>query len=97
MDEDGPTSQLSNPELVTLTKNLIDHAREEARVSGANDGPAKKLQPGATIDFGHRNIQELPNEVIELMKDEIERLVPSMLFVASVIARVSCAYKNFIH
>lgn len=65
--------RLSDPDLVSYTRGLIHTAREEAKRSGANDGPARDLQPGATIDLGHRNIHELPDEVVELMKNEIER------------------------
>ena len=62
-----------DPDLFAFTKDLIRSAREEAKLSGASDGPAKELQPGATIDLGHRNIHELPDNVVELMKTEIER------------------------
>ena len=73
MANNASDHRLSDPDLVIFTRGLIQTAREEAKRSGASDGPAKELQPGATIDLGHRNIHLLPDEVVELMKNEIER------------------------
>jgi hypothetical protein len=30
-------------------------------------------RPGVTVDFGHKRIVNLPDEVIDIIKDEIER------------------------
>ena len=73
MANNASNGRLPNSDLFAFTRDLIQSAREEVKLSGASDGPAKDLQPGATIDLGHRNINELPNDVVELMKNEIER------------------------
>lgn len=62
-------------EIIALAKDAIEASREETRRSADNDGAAKDLQqPGATIDLGHKNILNFPDEVVEIIKDEIERL-----------------------
>lgn len=76
MSEDPPR-RMPDEEIVVLAKDAIDAFREETRRSADNDGAAKELQqqPGVTIDLGHKHITSLPDEVVEIIKDEIERYV----------------------
>jgi hypothetical protein len=69
-----PPRGLSNNEVVGLAKEAIEVAREEALRTADNLGAPRELQqPGLTIDLGHKGILSLPDEVIEVIKDEIER------------------------
>jgi hypothetical protein len=73
MSEDPPR-RMPDEEIVALAKDAIEASREETRRSADSDGAAKDLQqPGATIDLGHKSILSLPDEVVEIIKDEIER------------------------
>jgi hypothetical protein len=66
------TSSISDSELVALARREIEASREARRNAGTAD--TKEVQPGITIDLCHKNIQRLPEEVIDVIKDEIERL-----------------------
>jgi len=67
---------MKDEDVVALVSEAIDTARHELRRSGAGSDDTTadvQQQPGITIDLGHRNIQHLPEEVIDIIKDEIER------------------------
>ncbi|KAF2840745.1 hypothetical protein M501DRAFT_930430 [Patellaria atrata CBS 101060] len=78
-DELVANKPVTDDDLIALAKEAIEAAREETRRSGADtDSSTKDLQqPGITIDLGHRYIKKLPDEVIDIIKDEIERLALS--------------------
>ncbi|KAI9815022.1 MAG: RAM signaling network component [Pycnora praestabilis] len=66
---------ISPAHVLTLVQEAIEAAREETQHSapGTNDLNGD-LKPGLTIDLGHRNIQRIPEEVVNIIKDDIERL-----------------------
>lgn len=69
-------SVLPDSEVIALAKEAIAASREETRRSADDDGVTKELQqPGATIDLGHKTVSSLPEEVIDIIKDDIERYV----------------------
>lgn len=72
-DEAAPL--MRDEDVVALVSEAIDAARDELRrsVAGGDDAAVDVQQPGITIDLGHRSIQHLPEEVIDIIKDEIER------------------------
>lgn len=72
---DAAAPPMRDEDVVALVSEAIDAARDELRrsVAGSDDTGAEVQQPGITIDLGHRNIQHLPEEVIDIIKDEIER------------------------
>ncbi len=71
---DDLSAPMGDADVIAFTRDAIETSREETRRSGAaNDGAVRDLQPGVTIDLGHRNIHHLPEEVVDIIKDEIER------------------------
>ena len=36
-------------------------------------GVSNELRPGLTIDLSRKNIQKLPDEVVDIIKNELER------------------------
>ncbi|KAF1814593.1 hypothetical protein P152DRAFT_447929 [Eremomyces bilateralis CBS 781.70] len=78
MSEDAGLAK-SDADVVALVKNAIQTSREDhRRPAGVGGGtPDGVQQPGITIDLGHHNIPRLPDEAIEAIKDEIERLAIS--------------------
>jgi hypothetical protein len=62
-----------------LVTNALKEAREKTREllskNGASPGETSLLKAGVTLDLSHHKIANIPVEVIELIKDEIERLV----------------------
>ncbi|KAF2117707.1 cell morphogenesis protein-like protein Sog2 [Lophiotrema nucula] len=74
---------LSDDEVVALAKAAIDQSREVIKQRAVADTPQaprelqQQQQPGITIDLGHNNIARLPDEVIDVIRAEIERLALS--------------------
>lgn len=79
----APPSQPSVAVLVEYTQGLLDAEDQEHAQAATGDRAATaqvshNLSPGATVDLSKKSIHELPVEVIELMKDRVERY--SMLY-----------------
>lgn len=72
---------MSDEDVVSLAKEAIEVSREDLKRRSIVDTPGigKDLQqqPGITIDLGHKNIVHLPEEVIDVIRVEIERLALS--------------------
>ncbi|KAK8202765.1 hypothetical protein HDK77DRAFT_383726 [Phyllosticta capitalensis] len=78
MSEDRPP--LQDDEVIFLARKAIAQAREETprRNDPDPDVVAKDLQqPGVTIDLGHHSIKRLPDDVVDIIKADIERLALS--------------------
>lgn len=67
--------QLSDEEVIALAREAIEASREEIRRTRNEALTADLQQPGITVDLGHKNIARLPDEVVDIIKDEIERCV----------------------
>ena len=74
MSNDAPTP-ISDDEVVALTKAAFEHSRQDINHRAAAETPRElqQQQPGITIDLGHKNIARLPDEVIDVIRAEIER------------------------
>jgi hypothetical protein len=75
----GGGLQLSDEDVISLARGAVDASREEIRRGRDGALSAELQQPGITVDLGHRNIVRLPDEVIDIIKDEIERYVLYLL------------------
>jgi len=73
MSNDGP-QPISDDEVIRLTKAAFQTSRSDIRAA-AESAPRElqQQQPGITIDLGHKNISRLPDEVIDVIRAEIER------------------------
>ncbi|TLD18955.1 cell morphogenesis protein-like protein Sog2 [Venturia nashicola] len=65
--------QASDEEVTSMVRAAIEGSRITARK--VEDGGLQ--QPGVTVDLTHKNIARLPEEAIDVMKMEIERLAIS--------------------
>ena len=76
MSNDAPTP-ISDDEVVALTKAAFEHSRQDINHRAAAETPRElqQQQPGITIDLGHKNIARLPDEVIDVIRAEIERYI----------------------
>jgi hypothetical protein len=80
-----PQAPFSSEDVVSVARQVI--AREASRDlirrnanPNSSDGPQTGLQrPGVTVDLGHKKIVNLPDEVIDIIKDEIERYMHLIL------------------
>lgn len=74
----GQHGPIDNATCLSIVQSTLQLARERARASVAISqveltGSQQLQRPGVTIDLSHRGIVNIPIEVIELIKDEIER------------------------
>jgi hypothetical protein len=69
--------QPSKEELIGIARRAIDNAHNEIRRTAESGLGAdlQQQQPGVTVDLCHKKIVNLPEEVIDIIKDEIERFV----------------------
>ena len=71
----GTGQQPSDDEVIDFAREAIEASREESRRGRDGVLSTDLQQPGVTVDLGHRNIVRLPDEVIDIIKQEIERCV----------------------
>ncbi|OBT86362.1 hypothetical protein VE02_03804 [Pseudogymnoascus sp. 03VT05] len=81
MPSDGSmfaSNPTSTAQVVALAREAMQNALEENQTkSGATAGITNELKPGITIDMSHKNIQRFPEEVVDIIKSELERLALS--------------------
>ncbi|KAH6639720.1 RAM signaling pathway protein-domain-containing protein [Boeremia exigua] len=77
MSNDAPVP-IPDDEVVALAKAAFSHSRQDISQRGP-DAPREVQQQhtGITIDLGHKNIARLPDEVVDVIRQEIERLALS--------------------
>lgn len=77
MPSDGSmftSTPTSTAQVVALAKEAMQNALEENQTkSGGTAGITNELKPGITIDMSHKNIQRFPEEVVDIIKSELER------------------------
>ncbi|ORX98520.1 hypothetical protein BCR34DRAFT_593162 [Clohesyomyces aquaticus] len=82
MMSNDTAAPVSDHEVVALARAAIEQSREDINQRAVADTPGaprelQQQQPGITIDLGHNNIARLPDEVIDVIRAEIERLALS--------------------
>jgi hypothetical protein len=71
-------AQPSKDELIAIARRAIDNAHNQIRIdSGIGVDTQQQQQPGVTVDLCTKKIVNLPVEVIDIIKDEIERYIES--------------------
>ena len=70
----GSDSPLSGSQVVALVQEAMKHALDENQTKAAEaSGVSNELKPGVTIDLSHKQIQKFPEEVIDIIKNDLER------------------------
>lgn len=65
---------LSGSQVVALVQEAMKHALEENQTKAAEaSGVSNELKPGVTIDLSHKQIQKFPEEVVDIIKNDLER------------------------
>lgn len=72
MSNDAPVP-ISDDEVVALAKAAYHHSQDISQRGPDAPRELQQQQPGITIDLGHKNIARLPDEVIDVIRAEIER------------------------
>ncbi|RKF81729.1 hypothetical protein GcM3_032026 [Golovinomyces cichoracearum] len=69
---------ISAAQFVTLAREAMKNALEENQTKAAEaKSVSDELKPGVTIDLSHKQIQRFPDEVVDIIKNELERLALS--------------------
>lgn len=69
---------LSAAQVISLAREAMNDALQHNESQAAEaSAVSTELKPGVTIDLSRKNIQELPEEVVDIIKNELERLVAS--------------------
>ncbi|KAF2742414.1 hypothetical protein M011DRAFT_412755 [Sporormia fimetaria CBS 119925] len=96
-----PTA-ISDREVVALAKQILQHSREDIERSQQSPRDAnahqRQQQPGITVDLGYKKIQRLPEEVIDVIRAEIERLAIAHNLLTTVPSRlVECKRLRYLN
>ena len=71
---------ISAGQVVALARQAMKVALEENQTKAAEaSGVSNELKPGVTIDLSHKQIQRFPEEVVDIIKNELERYAFSIL------------------
>lgn len=61
-------------QVIALAREAMKNALEENKNQAAEaSAVSNALKPGVTIDLSHRSIQRFPDEVVDIIKNELER------------------------
>jgi hypothetical protein len=67
-------STISVEETIELAANAVEAGRRETpRSLAGSEEVSDAVTPKLTIDLGHSNIARIPEPVVDLIKDEVER------------------------
>jgi hypothetical protein len=65
---------ISSGQVIALAREAMKNALEENETKAAEaSGVSNELKPGVTIDLSHKQIQRFPEEVVDIIKNELER------------------------
>ena len=72
----APLKQLTPEETIELTRQAVENGIQETKRSLAgSEAVSDVVRPKLTIDLGHSNISQIPEGVVDIIKDEVERYV----------------------
>jgi len=70
---------LSASQVLTLAREAMRAAHENEAKAAQASGVSDNLKPGLTIDLSRKRIETLPEEIVDIIKDELERYAFSKL------------------
>ncbi|KAH8880048.1 RAM signaling pathway protein [Thozetella sp. PMI_491] len=74
----APNPPMSSGQVIALAREAMRAALDEHETQAAEaSGVSNELKPGVTIDLSRKNIARLPDEVVDIIKNELERLALS--------------------
>lgn len=66
--------QLTPEETIELTRQAVENGIQDTKRSLAgNEAVSDVVRPKLTIDLGHSHIAQIPEGVVDIIKDEVER------------------------
>ncbi|KAK3387494.1 RAM signaling pathway protein-domain-containing protein [Podospora didyma] len=77
----------SASQVIALAKDAMKAAHDNEAKAAEASGVSNSLKPGLTIDLSRKKIQKLPDEIVDIIKDELERLALSHNYLQTFPAR----------
>ncbi|KAK4455772.1 leucine-rich repeat-containing protein sog2 [Podospora aff. communis PSN243] len=71
------TAPPSSSQVLALAREAMRIAHENEAKAAQASGVGDTLKPGLTIDLSRKKIEVLPDEIVDIIKDELERLALS--------------------
>ncbi|KAG6359821.1 hypothetical protein INS49_010874 [Diaporthe citri] len=82
------SAPIAQSQVIVLARDAMKKAVEENQSQVAEaSAVSSELKPGVTVNLSHKNIQKLPEEVVDVIKDQLERLALSHNKISSFPAR----------
>lgn len=72
------TAGMSAAQVINLAREAMRNALESENKAAEASAVGTGLKTGVTIDLSRKGIQKLPEEVVDIVKGELERSVPSL-------------------
>lgn len=68
------SAPIAASQVIVLAREAMKKAVEENESQAAEaSGVSNELKPGVTVNMSHKNIQKLPEEVVDIIKGQLER------------------------
>lgn len=64
---------ISSSQVLALAREAMRAAHENEAKAAQASGVSDNLKPGLTIDLSRKRIETLPEEIVDIIKDELER------------------------
>lgn len=64
---------LSSSQVLALAREAMRVAHENEAKAAQASGVGDNLKPGLTVDLSRKRIEVLPEEIVDIIKDELER------------------------
>ena len=65
---------ISTSQVITLAREAMKNALDEHKTQAAEASDVRdEMKPGVTVDLSHKQIQKFPEEVVDIIKNELER------------------------
>ncbi|KAK0704828.1 RAM signaling pathway protein-domain-containing protein [Lasiosphaeris hirsuta] len=71
------SAPMSSNQVLALAREAMRVAHENEAKAAQASGVSDNLKPGLTIDLSRKKIETLPDEIVDIIKDELERLALS--------------------
>lgn len=70
------SASMTSAQVIALARDAMQSALHENESQAAEaSAVSNELKPGVTIDLSRKGIQKLPDEVVDIIKNELERFV----------------------
>ncbi|PHH50744.1 Leucine-rich repeat-containing protein sog2 [Ceratocystis fimbriata CBS 114723] len=88
----------SHDQVLQLARTALENALRDNNATAGASGMGSEIKPGVTIDLSRNNIRELPEEVVDIINHELERLALSHNFLTTFPARfVECSSLRYLN